>query len=1056
MKKHFLHGNHINTLKWLLFALFVLMNIGGSVAQVGKVSITGVVVDELGEPMVGVNVVVKGTTNGTVTDLDGKYSVSVSTNEKAIFVYSFIGYKSQEILVGNQRQINVKLMPDQEMLDEVVVIGYGTVKRGDVTSSISVVKTDELPKASTASVGNMLTGRTPGLIVKANSAAPGGAIDFSIRGGNAPLIVIDGYPISPVDDQYISENVKETGNKLGSVPMDNNFINLNPDDIESIDILKDASATSIYGSRAANGVVLITTKRGSEGKVDVKFSASVSMQKLYGFEDMLSGQDFMRERNKITREIWMNNNNVYPYGTREWEDSMNTSILYPYTEEEISKFRGGTNWLDEVTRTGLIHNESLNIKGGSGKTKYLFSVSNLSNDGVVKNNSFNRFTTRLNLDQKFNNWLKGGVNVSYSRNNIDNVYGESGRSGGSQFAGMLSSAMEFNPTLPIWDENGNYTLNPDDRFGRPNPVSFLDAQDKSQRENILATANVELTPVKGLMIKGTVGTDIRINERKSYLPSTISIGNQESMYAYIGQNRGESYLLNLMADYKLSLDKHNWGVMGAFEFEHQGQDGTTMINSGFPSDNFGWDNMGSGSRAHPDVTSYKKIGERASYIGRINYSYGNRYLLTANIRVDGSSNFAANKQWGVFTGVSAAWKIAEEKFIKNKIDWLNDLKLRVGWGQVGDDGKLTGTDTYFTTYYYAFNNIPTAGLGLGALANPDLTWETKTSFNMGIDWGIFNSRISGTVDFFSSRIKNKIGKRQLPINQEIMEIDYNLSQVDGNHGFEIGINSTNIHNRNFKWNTNFVLSYYRNYYVKRDANYVLGINETQRQDVNDMWQYVVDGMIPAGNPNAGALKFKDLNGYLRDDSGNIVMVNGKPAYSGSPDGMIDEADMIYKGNSTPIPFSLNNSFEFGKFDVNVYFYGMFNNWQNNSTYTMFAGNLQNVALYGENTLKSLANRWSYDNLNSSIPSIFAHVESTAAQRNGYYLEKAWFLRCDNVSLGYTFKTKKSNKYFSSLRVYAAARNLFVITPYSGSDPETDSQAAYPNSRTYTFGIDITF
>lgn len=220
------------------------------------------------------------------------------------------------------------------------------MKRGDVTSSISVVKTDELPKASTASVGNMLTGRTPGLIVKANSAAPGGAIDFSIRGGNAPLIVIDGYPISPVDDQYISENVKETGNKLGSVPMDNNFINLNPDDIESIDILKDASATSIYGSRAANGVVLITTKRGSEGKVDVKFSASVSMQKLYGFEDMLSGQDFMRERNKITREIWMNNNNVYPYGTREWEDSMNTSILYPYTEEEISKFREEqTGWM---------------------------------------------------------------------------------------------------------------------------------------------------------------------------------------------------------------------------------------------------------------------------------------------------------------------------------------------------------------------------------------------------------------------------------------------------------------------------------------------------------------------------------------------------------------------------------------------------------------------------------------------------------------------------------------------------------------------------------------
>lgn len=1055
MNRHTLCGSRINPQRWLLWAFFMLFSVSWTMAQENKVEISGVVVDELNTPMIGVNVLVKGTTNGTVTDLNGRYSVSVPIEGKSTLVYSFIGYRTKEVVVGNQRKIDIAMEPDQKMIDEVVVIGYGTVKRGDVTSAVSVVKTDELPKSSTASVGNMLTGRTPGLIVKANSAAPGGALDFSIRGGNAPLIVIDGYPISPVNDQYTSESVKETGNKLGSVPTDNNFINLNPDDIESIDILKDASATSIYGSRAANGVVLITTKRGSEGKVDVKFSASVSMQKLYGFPEMLSGQDYMRERNKITREIWMNKNNVYPYGTEKWDDSMNSNISYPYTEEEISKFQGGTNWLDEVTRTGLIHNESLNIRGGAGKTKYLFSLSNLSNKGVVKNNSFNRITARLNLDQKFNDWLKAGVNVSYSRNNIDNIYGESGRSGGAQFAGMISSAMEFNPLLPIRDEDGNYSLNPD-RLDRPNPVSFLDAKDKSQRENILATANVELTPVKGLMIKGTAGTDIRINDRNSYLPSTVSIGNQESKYAYIAKNRGESYLLSLMADYKLKIDKHSFGIMGAFEFEHQGQNGTTMINSDFPSDNFGWDNMGSGARTRPDVTSYKTIGERASYIGRINYGYDNRYLLTANIRVDGSSNFAANKQWGTFAGASVAWKIAEEKFVKNNIDWLNDLKLRAGWGQVGDDGKLTGTSTYFTTSYYAFNNIPTAGLKLGALANPDLTWETKTSFNVGLDWGIFNSRVSGTIDFFSSRIKNKIGKRQLPINQEITEIDYNLTQVDGNHGVEVGISSVNIHNKKFKWNTDFVLSYYRNYYVKRDANYVLGINETQRQDVNDMWQYVIDGVVPAGNPNAGALVVKDLNGYLRDDNGDIVMVNGKPAYSGSPDGMIDEADMVYKGNTTPIPFSLNNSFEFGNFDLNVYFYGMFNNWQTNSTYTLFAGNLQNVSLYGENTQKVLADRWSYDNMDSSTPSIFVNAETTAAQRKGYYLEKAWFLRCDNVSLGYTFKPKRNKKYFSSLRLYASARNLFVITPYSGSDPETDSQAAYPNQRTYTLGIDVTF
>ena len=1052
MKKHLMKDGHM-FVRWLLLALLMLVNGNVIMAQGGKTTINGVVTDELGEPLIGVNIMVKGTTNGTITDLDGKYSITADVQQKTIIVYSFMGYITQEIAVKTQRQINVQLFPDQEMLDEVVVIGYGTVKRGDVTSAVSQVKTDELPKSSTASVGNMLSGRTPGLIVRSNSAAPGGSIDFNIRGGGAPLIVIDGFPISTVADQYTSESVKETGNKLGSIQTDDNFINLNPEDIESIDILKDASATSIYGSRAANGVILITTKRGSEGKVDVKFSSSVSMQKLYGLPKMMSGQNYMRERNKIAREIWMNNNNIYPYGDQEWQDEMNQQIDYPYSDADIANFRGGTDWLDAVTRTGMIHNESLNIRGGTEKTKYLFSVSNLHNKGVVKNNNFNRLTMRLNLDQKFNKWLKGSVNISYSRNNIDNVFGESGRAGGAQFSGIMSSAMEYNPLIAIRDENGNYLLN-EERPERPNPVSLLDAQDKSQRENILASANIEATPIDGLLVKGTIGTDIRINERNSYLPSTINIANQETKYAYIGQNRGESYLMSLMVDYKKNIEKHNFGAMVAFDFEHIGKRGTTMINSDFPSDDFLWNNMGAGARPHPDMTSYKNVDERASYIGRINYGYDNRYLLTANVRVDGSSNFAANKQWGTFYGASAAWKISEENFVKNNIDWLNDLKLRVGWGQVGDDGELTGTRTYFTTYYYAFNGIPTAGLGLGSLANPNLSWETKTTWNIGIDWGVLNSRLHGTIDFFTSRTKNKIGERKLPINQEITSINYNLSEVDGSHGVEVGISSTNIHNKRFKWNTDFVLSYYRNYYVKRDANYVLGINETQRMDMNDMWEYVVDGLIPAGEHNAGALKIKDIDGYLRDENGNIVMKNGKPAYCGYADGIIDEADMVYKGNSTPIPFSLNNSFEFNNFDLNVYFYGMFNNWQKNSTYTLFAGNMQNVALYGENTLKELGDRWSYDNMNSSTPSIFVNANTTAAQRNGYYLEKAWFLRCDNVTLGYTFKPRK--RCFSSLRVYVSARNLFVITPYSGSDPETDSQAAYPNSRTYTLGVDINF
>jgi TonB-linked SusC/RagA family outer membrane protein len=733
---------------------------------------------------------------------------------------------------------------------------------------------------------------------------------------------------------------------------------------------------------------------------------------------------------------------------------MNNDVSYPYTEAEIAAFSGGTNWIDEVTRDGFLHNESLNITGGSEKTQYLFSMSNLDNKAVIKGNDFNRFTMRLNLDQKFNNWIKGNVSLSFSRNKLDNIYGEGGRSGGAQFAGVIASSLEFNPVLPIRDEDGKYVLNPD-RTNRPNPVSFLDAQDKSKRDDIFGTASIELTPIKNLMIKGTVGANLRNNERKSYLPSTISIGNQASMYAYVGENKNENYLVNLLADYKFNLgEKHSFGIMGAFEYENKEQFGTTMVNSDFPSDDFLWNNMGAGAMTRPEVTSYLIGEERASYIARFNYAFNNKYLLTANLRVDGSSNFAENKQWGVFPGVSAAWRITEEPFLQNN-KVINDLKLRAGYGRVGNDGNLTGTYSYLGTKYYAFNKIPTAGLGMEKIGNPDLSWETKDNYNVGLDWGLFKGRLSGSVDFYYSRITNLIGQRQLPINMEVNTMDYNLSQVDGNKGVDFNISSVNFHNKDFKWSTDIVFSYYRNFYIRRDANYVLGINEKQRQDKGGIWQYEIDGLVPAGETNAGAIKVKDVNGYLRDENGNIVMVNGKPAYSGSPDGKVDEADLQYFGNNTPIPFSINNSFEYKNFDLNIYLYGMLNNWQSNATYRLFSGNMENVYTYGENTLAKLKDRWSYDNMNSTTPSIFATAVSSGQVQRFYY-EKASFLRCENITLGYTLPKKLTSKVFSSVRLYATARNLFVITPYSGSDPETDSQAAYPNQRTYTFGIDIKF
>ncbi|HEX7903917.1 MAG TPA: SusC/RagA family TonB-linked outer membrane protein, partial [Chitinophagaceae bacterium] len=927
------------------------------------------------------------------------------------------------------------------------------------TGSVYSIKGDDLRKPGSPSVGNMLQGKATGLVITQTNASPGGALNFRIRGADRdPLIIIDGFPVSSLNDMYFSEAKKETGTNLSSIKTDNNFIGINPEDIETIDILKDASATSIYGARAANGVILITTKRGKNSKLSVTYSTSSSIQKLYGLPDVLSGKDYMLERNKITKEVWMNNNNVYPYGTIPFNNAMNSQIAYPYSDQDIQNFTGGTNWMKEVTRTGIIQSHNFNISAGTDKTKYLFSVSSYKDKAVLKDNNFSRLTARLNLDQQFNKWLTGGITSSYSRNKFDNVFGEGGRSGGAQFAGVISSALEFNPLLPIRTPDGKYALN-QDRLIRPNPVSFLDALDKTDRSDLLGNIYAEITPFKGLSVKGTAGVDLKDNTRSTYLPSTITIGNQETSLAYLAQNKREDYLYNLRATYNFQLaSKHKFSVMAAYEFQQLRERGLTMLNSNFPTDDFTWNNMSSGARVRPDVTSYLVSSQRASYISRLTYSFLDKYLLTANLRVDGSSNFAKNKQWGKFPGVSGAWKISEENFFKNHVAWLSTLKLRTGYGLVGDDNNLTGTYTYFSDAgtAWAFNNTPTSGLRLSNLGNPNLSWETYKNFNVGLDFGFLNDRISGSVDYYQTKVYDKIGQRSLPITQEINTINYNLSGVEQKRGLEISLNTINISKKDLRWSTNINFTYYRNAYLSRDDNFIPDINENFKEDKGGIWKFIIDGMIPAGNHNAGALRIKDVNGYLRDAGGQIAFVNGKPAYSNKPDGLIDNADMVYLGNATPMPFSIDNTVKFKNFDFNIFLNGMLNNWMSNSTDKMFGGNLLNVYNYGENTLVQLKDRWSYDNLNSTTPSVFRSAVATAEMIDNYYFEKAWFVRLQNITLGYTLPKNLLKGILSHSRVYGSAKNLFVITPYSGSDPETDSQAAYPNQRAYTVGIEIKF
>jgi len=1058
--------SHMKKSRLILTGLAMLFLSTGVFAQ--KATITGKVADPSGAPISGVSVAIEGTNVGTVTDNDGSFALVSPGGFKAdqTITFTSMGYKQVSEPVNSRSVIDVKMESEAVQMNDLVVVGYGTMRKAQVTSSISTVRTDVLPKSSQVSLGTMLAGRASGLVVTQTSAAPGAALNFSIRGSqNPPLIVIDGVPVNPLKDQTISTTTNESGTQLQSIGQDNSFTGINPEDIASIDILKDASATSIYGSRGANGVILITTKRGAEGKPVVAVSGSFSVQKLYGMPTMLSGADYMLERNKMTKELYMNTNGYYPYGSKPWNDLLESNINYPYSQADIDGFTGGTNWLNQVTRLGTMNTEQLSVMGGSSKTKYLFSMSNLGNSAVVKSSDFNRFTTRINLDQQFNKIVKGGVSLAYNRNSINNIFG--GRPSIGSYAGTISKALEYDPLLSIRDADGNYIQNPLDPSSS-NPVAFLDAKDQTLRQGLTGNAFLEVDPLQGLSVKASFGADLNTNMRRTFFPSTIIIAGQPSSQAYIAQNQNENYLFDLQADYrgKIGAD-HSYGVTGVFEFNDRSEFGTTMTSANFPSDEFSWNNMGAGTTTRPP-TSYLQGDQRSSYIVRANYAFREKYMLNANLRVDGSSNFAADKQWGYFPGVSAAWRISQENFLQgNRI--LTNLKLRAGYGTVGNDGSLTGTNTYYSNTTYSFDKTPTTGIGIANKGNPKLSWETHKTFSVGVDWELLGGRVSGTVDAYTSRIYNIIGVKMLPISNEIRQMDFNTSEIDGNRGVDVSISSVNIQNKNFKWTSDFNLTWYRNYYIRRDPSYTLKVYEQQRMDMGGVWGYQIAGLEPAGNKNAGAILIADRNSILRDAAGNpILAANGQPQYANVPDGVIDDADITYFGNATPIPISLHNKFEYKNFDLDIFFngmlnyYGEFNNSTpsqpvNNATNRFFTTSMMNVLSNNDNTLASLTNRWSYTNMNSTIPSIFATSIYGAGFMGMYGYQKAWFIRCSNVTLGYSFPKGLDKKIgISSARVYAAADNLFVITPYSGMDPEYDSKMGYPSSRTFTLGLQLKF
>lgn len=1028
----------------------------------GKYKITGRVLDNNDEPIIGASVLEQGTKNGTVTDIDGNFTLN-SSKETPVLDISYLGFLSQQVKARGGVSVKVTMKENAQNLDELVVVGYGTMKKKDMTGAVASVKMSDEPVNTVSSVSHALAGKAAGLQVSTVSAQPGSGATFRVRGaasvsaGNDPLIIVDGFPVSAVSNDAVSAGSYDTGSA------DNILGSINPNDIESIEVLKDASSTAIYGARAGNGVIIITTKHGKTGAPKITYSATATAQTLAKDYDMLDAKGFMEESNRYAREVWLKDNKIGVYGGRTEAEASKPFTPY-YTQSQIDNPANNTDWYKEITRTGFQTQHNLSMNGGNDHTKYLVSLNYFKQNGVINNNGLNRYTGRVNFDQKISKTIRAGVNLTFSRTNNDDVPLGAGQ---NENASILVAAAQFNPLLPIKDENGDYVLNQQAAF-LPNPVSLLEVTNKTTKERFLGTAFVEYNPIQELTLKANFGIDRNYQKHRVYMPKTTLYGQKRNGAADIAQYDKSDYLFELTANYSKRFGEHSISALAGYSFQRFTDEYLYAGNSNFLIDGFLYNNLGAGSFEKPSVGSSASKNEMASFFGRVNYSYMDRYLLTATLRADGASNFAENHRWGYFPSVALGWRFTEENFMKD-FKAMSNGKLRLSWGQTGNSNIGNRAVSYYQTgYTNGFGGVETTGVYLRQLGNPDLKWETTTEWNVGLDLGFFNNRLNVTAEYYHKVVSDLLSTRSLMSFQEVTSIAANIGKTQS-QGFELTVNTVNINTSKLNWTTDLTFSFYRDKWKERDPNWKPSAYSQYNSPIRYKYGYLSDGLIQAGETVdwmsgslPGQVKIKDINGYVYNEDGSVkVDKHGIPLKTGKPDGKLDDADKVIYGNEDPGYLAgLNNTLRWGNFDFNIYFYGQFS--------VLNSGSYKDLWLTGANGMTGVKNMyrgynmptsvrdiWTADNQTATRPSYFQSESSYGV--GDYFLQKSWFVRCRNITIGYTIPASTLHGALSSLRVYADVNNPFTITPYKGLDLETDNSVwAYPNVRSFTIGVDITF
>ncbi|MEO4860262.1 TonB-dependent receptor [Bacteroides uniformis] len=971
-----------------------------------QITVQGVVKDQTGETVIGASVMEKGTTNGTITGIDGDFSLNMSPN--GTLVVSFVGYKTQEVQVKGQKQLQVVLSEDAEMLDEVVVIGYGTMKKSDLTGAVSSIGNKDIKDSPVSNLGQAIQGKISGVQI-VDAGKPGDNVSIKIRGLGSinncdPLVVIDG------------------------VPTDLGLSSLNTADVERLDVLKDASATAIYGSRGANGVVMITTKRGTEGKGKLAVSANYSFQNATNVPSLLNAAQYAELSNDMMVNRGRNPN-------PEWANP--------------SELGAGTDWMDELLRTGVMQNYTVSYSGGNEKSHYYVSGGFLDQSGIVKSVNYRRFTFQSNSDAQVLKWLKFSNNITFSA--------DTKKSGSYN----IGDALKALPIYPVKNEDGSWS-GPDGNsewYGSTrNPIGPTELN-KSQTDgyNFLANLTAELTFTKWLKFKSTFGYDAKFWFIDNFTPKyNWKPTPTEETSRYKSDNKSFTYLWDnyFLFDHTFA-EKHRVGLMAGMSAQWNTNDYLNAQKNVFMFDNV--HEMDNGEEMYA-IGGNETEWALLSYMARVNYSYEDRYLLTATIRRDGSSRFGKKHRWGTFPSVSVAWRASQEKWFP-KNDYINDLKVRAGYGVTGSQasvGNYSYLASYNTSVYpFGISSGNQTALVSSTLANPYIHWEEVAQTNIGFDASLFNSRVMFSFDAYLKETRDMLVKASIPITSgfEDTTTTYTNAGKVRNQGIEMSLHTINLTGE-LGWETNLTATYNKNkikdlnsdvpYYINQINNsYVTML--AKDYPINVFYGYITDGIFQnqsevnthAVQPGAepGDIRFRDLNN----------------------DGVINDSDRTVIGNPNPSwLFSMNNSLSYKGFELSVFLQGI----AGNKIYN--ANNIDNTgmaAAYNQTT--DVLKRWQGEGTSNSMPRAVFGDPNQNTRVSDRFVENGSYLRLKNITLSYTFPKQWLQKaQIENARLSLSCENVATITGYSGFDPEVGingiDQNRYPISRTFSLGLNFNF